>query len=169
MAIFSRRTLQRLIDENSSFLSKKKTKKHVDALNRADAESLGYEWEIVLLNVFHKLGHVRHEPPMGKTPDIDYASRSDPSQGFIADIVTVSNRGIDDQYPIQEIHILFSDIVYKRGLRNGAFGIFVGTEVDNKTWPRPNPRLKLPHRERLDAVVFNAAFYDFLEAIAHDP
>ncbi len=169
MAIFSRRTLQRLIDENSSFLSRKQTKKHADGLNKANAESLGYEWEIVLLNVFHKLGHVRHEPPMGKRPDIDFTSRSDMSQGFIADIVTVSDRGVDDRYPIQEFHIRFSDIVYKRGLRNGSFGIFVGAEVDNKTWPRPNPRLKLPHRERLETDVFNGAFYDFLEAIARDP
>jgi hypothetical protein len=169
MAIFSRRTLQRLIDENASFLSRKQVKKHVEALNVADEHSLGYEWEIVLLNVFSKLGDVRHEPPLGKTPDIHFISRSDSSQGFVADIVTVSDRGIDDRYPIQELHIRFSDIVYKKGLRNGAFSIFVGSEVDRNAWPRPNPRLKLPHRKQLDTVVFNKAFYDFLDAIALDP
>jgi hypothetical protein len=33
MAIFSRRTLQRLINENADFLNKTQTRKHIDALN----------------------------------------------------------------------------------------------------------------------------------------
>jgi hypothetical protein len=85
MTIFSRRTLQRLIDENASFLTRKQTKKHVDALNVADEHSLGYEWEIVLLNVFSKLGTIKHEPPLGKTPDIHFISRSDSSHAYSGD------------------------------------------------------------------------------------
>jgi hypothetical protein len=66
MAIFSRRTLQRLINENASFLTTKQLKKHVDSLNNADEHSLGAEWEVVLLNCFSKAGTVTHEPKLGK-------------------------------------------------------------------------------------------------------
>lgn len=169
MAIFSRRTLQRLINENASFLSKRQIKKHVDALNKADAESLGFEWEVVLLNVFNKLGTVRHEPPMGRTPDIHFISDNDPSQEFIADIATVSDRGVDDAVPIQALYIKFSDIVYERGLNSDRFNLLVGYEEDRKAWPRESPRLKIPHRSRLDTVVFNESFYDFLDSISQAP
>jgi len=104
MAIFSRRTLQRLINENAGFLTKKQVKKHVQALNRANPESLADEWEVVLLNVFSKLGSVIHEPDLGRRPDIHFVSTLDRSQEFIGDIVTVSDRGIDDRTPIQELH-----------------------------------------------------------------
>jgi hypothetical protein len=72
MAIFSRRTIQRLINENASFLTTKQIKSHVDNLNNGD---LGAEWEVVLLNVFSKLGRVEHEKNFnGKKPDIYFTS-----------------------------------------------------------------------------------------------
>jgi hypothetical protein len=46
MAIFSRRTLQRLINENAGFLTAKQLKKHVDSLNKADEHSLGAECRV---------------------------------------------------------------------------------------------------------------------------
>lgn len=169
MAIFSRRTLQRLINENASFLTKKQIKKHVDALNKADEQSLGFEWEVVLLNVFNKKGIVNHEPPMGRTPDIHFISEADRSQEFIADIATVSDRGVDEPVPIQALYVKFSDTIYRKGLNNDRFNLLVGYEEDRNAWPRENPRLKIPHRSQLDTVVFNKSFYDFLDAVSQAP
>jgi hypothetical protein len=169
MAIFSRRTLQRLINENAEFLSTKQLRIHVESLNKADEHSLGAEWEVVLLNVFSKLGTVTHEPRLGSRPDLHFASCVDTSQEFIADIATVSDRGVDDRFPIQALSVRFGDIIYKRGLNRSAFSLKVGSEFDNKVWPRPNPRLKLPHRSRLDRDVFNQDFFEFLDAIALAP
>jgi hypothetical protein len=169
MAIFSRRTLQRLINENAGFLSKQQLRKHVDALNKANEHSLGAEWEIVLLNVFSKLGTVTHEPKLGTRPDLHFVSNADKSQEFIADIATVSDRGVDDRSPILALRIRLSDIIYKRGLKNSAFSLKVGSEVDNKVWPRPNPRLKIPHRSNLDRDVFNKQFFQFIEAVSLAP
>lgn len=169
MAIFPRSTLQRLIDGNSAFLTRKQLRKHVDGLNNADEHSLGIEWEVVLLNVFSKLGGVTHEPKLGKRPDLHFIAHGSKSQEFIADIATVSDRGVDDRFPIQALSIKLSDIVYKRGLRNGAFSLRVGWEVENNIWPRPNPRLKIPHRNLLDRDVFNERFFQFLDAVSVAP
>ncbi|MDQ1637401.1 MAG: hypothetical protein QOF62_740 [Pyrinomonadaceae bacterium] len=169
MAIFSRRTLQRLINENARFLSKSQLKEHTRRLNKEDEHSLGAEWEVVLLNVFSKLGTVTHEPDLGTRPDLYFVSNLDKSHGFIADIATVSDRGIDEVYPIQALSIGLNDILCKRGLKTSAFGLRVGTEVSTKVWPRPNPRFKIPHRSHLDRDVFNEHFFRFLDAIALAP
>jgi hypothetical protein len=130
---------------------------------------LGIEWEIVLLNVFGKLGTVTHEPRMGKRPDIHFVSNTVRALEFIADIATVSDRGVADRFPIKALYVRFSDIIYKRGLKNGAFSLSVGTDVDNRVWPRPNPRLKIPHRSHLDRDVFNEQFFQFLDAVSLAP
>jgi hypothetical protein len=55
MAIFCRRTLQRLINENATFLTRKQLVSHVNKLNDGD---LSAEWEVVLLNVFSKVAFI---------------------------------------------------------------------------------------------------------------
>ncbi len=63
MAIFSRRTLQRIINENASFLTKEQQVNHVEKLNEGN---LSFEWEVVLLYIFSKFGKVTHEPKFEK-------------------------------------------------------------------------------------------------------
>ena len=65
MAIFSRRAIQRLIEENTAFLSRKQTQTHIAKLNLHNESILATEWEVVLLNAFSKLGTVKHEPNWG--------------------------------------------------------------------------------------------------------
>jgi hypothetical protein len=58
----SRRSLQRLINENSEFLLHRHTRKHVQRLNLMEHEiALATEWEVVLINSFFKRGKVDHE------------------------------------------------------------------------------------------------------------
>jgi len=95
MAIFSRRALQRLIAENTSILSKKQIRKHVDSLNRMDKErSLATEWEVVLINALSKLGSVVHEKNFGgpRRGDIYFEAKGNPTESFLADITTISTK-----------------------------------------------------------------------------
>ncbi len=46
MPIFSKRTLQRLIDENSRFLTKEQLLKHINGLNKSNEDSINFEWEV---------------------------------------------------------------------------------------------------------------------------
>src|SRR4051812_46226864 len=115
MAIFSRRTLQRLIHENAIFLTAKQTKDHVKRLNNKD---LSVEWEIVLLNVFGKLGTVIHEKKFnGKNPDL-YSISADEGFSFLADIKTVSDEGIDLKNPFEPLN----DRLHREVLRHDIKG-----------------------------------------------
>jgi uncharacterized protein (DUF885 family) len=117
MAIFSRRSLQRLITENSSFLLQKQTKKHVAALNRMYKElSLAVEWEVVLLNAFSKAGKVLHENDVSGTADIYFEAHQQSDQAFVADITTVSDKGLDEISPVEALDHELAKIVNGRSL-----------------------------------------------------
>ncbi|MCL4502674.1 MAG: hypothetical protein M1438_12620 [Deltaproteobacteria bacterium] len=96
MSIFSRRIIQRLINQNAQFLLKSQTQSHVNQLNLvANEATLAFEWEIVLLYAFSKVGKVIHEKNLGgKTnPDIYFESFAEQNNKFVAEIVTVSDKG----------------------------------------------------------------------------
>lgn len=95
MPIFSRRTVQRMMDENARFLSADQVASFSRKLNKADETSIHTEWEVALLNVLSRLGKVEHERQVGdKYPDIYLSSATDAGQILIADITTVSDTGL---------------------------------------------------------------------------
>jgi hypothetical protein len=61
MAIFARRTIQRMLRENSTFSEPAQLRDFARKLNKADQKSIHSEWELALLNVFAKRGQVAHE------------------------------------------------------------------------------------------------------------
>jgi len=166
MAIFSRRTIQRLIDENASFLTRKQLKSHVRRLNsNIPTEYLSAEWEVVILNAFNKLGTVHHEPDLGGrcTPDIMFTSIDESGDAFIADITAVSDDGISKQNPVDALfHELFS-LVEKYGLKMTYFSVEVGS-YDGTPYV-----LKLPGRSRFNEVIFTNSFHSFLSNIVASP
>ena len=122
MAIFSRRTIQRLINENAAFLTRKQLRSHVDRLNDGN---LAAEWEVVLLNVFRKLGNVAHEQDFkGKKPDLHFTSDNH-ALDFLADIKTVSDEGIELKNPQRQLNDRLHDEIAKHGIR-GAWGCAIG-------------------------------------------
>src|SRR5437870_10377211 len=98
MAIFSRRILQQIINENGSFLSEDQIKQQVDRLNvMLRTLKLADEWEIVLLNAFSKLGKVVHEDgKIAGTCDLYFESHEDPANTFLADITSISDAGFKE-------------------------------------------------------------------------
>lgn len=61
MSIFSRRAIQRCIDENASFLTTEQIGRHVKLLNQCDRASIATEWEVILLRAFSNIGNLIHE------------------------------------------------------------------------------------------------------------
>jgi hypothetical protein len=170
MAIFSRRTIQRLINENAEFLTKKQLKEHVRRLNRCDENFLDTEWEIVLLNAFSKLGKVIHEPKLkGTNPDIYFTSPTNPNQSFIADIATLSDKGFRKSYPAEDFHDRLIDLVYQRGLPLNSFSLHIDGDYSKVHRGGGKPILKLPTQPNFDKAVFNEKFYAFLDAVANAP
>jgi hypothetical protein len=172
MAIFSRRIPQQLINENNKFLSKNQSQKHVDGLNRAHKElNLAYEWEVVLLNALSKVGRVKHEKKFGgkNLTDIYFESSDNPDHNFVADITTVSDKGLKEQNPVEALWEHLSEILEDRGLRPNSFSLYVEDEMifDNQVIRKA--KLKLPGRSRFRQVIFDKKFDNFLSEILKDP
>ena len=98
MAIFSRRTIQRLFNENNRKFHFSVKTQHL-SLNAKPSgynkKFLSTEWEVVILNVFAKvftpLGKVTTEKQFngeGSEPDIIFESEKYPDTNFVADITT---------------------------------------------------------------------------------
>jgi hypothetical protein len=167
MAIFSRRTLQRLIGENASFLSKKQTRRHVDGLNRMNKErSLATEWEVLLINALNKLGNVVHEKDFGgsRRGDVYFEAKGNPTERFLADITTISSK----PDPYETLWDELMRIVAERGLRPNSFNLRVGVvnEVNHNVGSRV--RLKIPGRARFNQLIFNEQFERFLSLVSRN-
>ena len=129
MAIFSRRSLQRLLIENTEFLQPGQTRNHVERLNRMEIElTLATEWEVVLLNSLYKRGNVIHEKNFGgtKRPDVYWESRESPRHNFVADITAASDKGLDKQNPYDVLSAELRKLVRERNLSPVAFSLRVG-------------------------------------------
>jgi hypothetical protein len=189
MAIFSRRILQHLVNENAKFLKRRDTKKIVSHLNRMHEEmTLAPEWEVVIINALSKIGKVEYEMNFGGTrnPDICFSPFSESEESFAVDITTISDKGFDAANPIEELRTQVMDRVQERGLRLNSFHFFVdGTQGQKyrryhrltKTGRLSKPffqggkktLLRLPAKSRFREKIFNAEFEKFLNEIARAP
>lgn len=189
MAIFSRRILQQLVDENAKFLKTRHTKKIVSHLNRMHEElTLAPEWEVVIINTLSKIGNVDYERNFGgrRNPDICFTPFSEPQQSFAVDITTLSDKGFDAKNPIEELQSQVIDRVASRGLRLNGFHFKVGgtdgqkyrryhrlTKTGNLSKPffegGKKIELKLPGPSRFADKILNAQFDTFLDKIEKAP
>jgi hypothetical protein len=129
MAIFGRRTTQRLIDETAAVIKRRQIKKLVDDLNdMPSTQTLGPDWELLLLNLFSKIGRVEYEQSFGGNtkPDLFFQCRSHPEISFVADIRTVSDKGFKDANPFSVLLDELLNRVQNRGLRPLSFSLDVG-------------------------------------------
>lgn len=165
MAIFSRRTIQRLINENASFLTTRQIKNHVDNLNNGD---LGVEWEVVLLNVFSKLGRVEHEKNFnGKKPDI-YFTSEDHSLDFLADIKTVCDEGVELKNPQKQLDERLFKEIKEKNIR-GDWSYEIGGNHEEARKNGSMVQLKLPALARFDQEIFNESWEEFTSRVQKDP
>jgi hypothetical protein len=82
-------------------LLKTKLKKHVDALNRANEQSLDFEWEVAIIYGLSKLGNIQYEPDLGKRRRLDmiFNTHRPVEIAFAGDVMTVSDRGLHSENP----------------------------------------------------------------------
>ena len=172
MAIFSRRSLQRLLIENTEFLQPGQTRNHVERLNRMEIElTLATEWEVVLLNSLYKRGNVIHEKNFGgtKRPDVYWESRESPRHNFVADITAASDKGLDKQNPYDVLSAELRKLVRERNLSPVAFSLRVGANTTGHYKGGEKVRLKIPGRAHFGQRVFGPQFDGFLDALAKNP
>jgi hypothetical protein len=154
MPVFSRRVLQRLLDDTAEHVTKSQHARWLSLLNAADERSLDTEWEVVLLAALARLGEVTHEPPLqGKRPDLLFR---DENVEFVADIATVSDRGYEEA----NRRVTFERELWSRvraaGLSPAGFSYRIeGEEREGKM------RLLLPANDRWDDL-FDQNFKNLL-------
>jgi hypothetical protein len=101
MALFSRRALHRLLNQNAAFVSKQQNSTACGLLNEPHENYVATEWEQVIVNAASKFGIVRYEPQLGESnPDLLFRS-GDGSFEFIADVTAPSDKGFHDLNPIE--------------------------------------------------------------------
>lgn len=179
MAIFSRRTIQRLITENNSVFNMP-VREQIRLLNLKNEGNtfndkfLSREWEIVVLNAFAKYfkpyGKIIHEKKFNrKALDIYFESSENPELNFVADICSVSDSGRDREFPIEELEKRFVKFVFEKGLRANAFGIYVFGNDWQITRDQGGLVLYIPKVEEFDNKIFNQSFHDFLDEVELNP
>ena len=165
MAIFSRRTIQRMLNENAEFLTAKQLGQHVSRLNKEDFQSLETEWEVAVLNAFSKMGEVQHEPDFEGTGKLDllFIPNRDTKTRLVADITTVSDEGFENENPLKAFDIELKHRLDKAGLRVNSFGYSIKAHPLVKYGHKT--KLMLPPRGEFGQEIFNRKFKAFLNHI----
>jgi len=172
MAIFSRRILQQMIDSNTRMLTEDQVKKHVDALNRANEQSLDFEWEVAIIYGLSKLGNIRHEPDFGipgkqRRLDIIFDSNRPVEVAFAGDVMTVSDRGLHKENPQNFFTAELTRRIQKSGLPTQFFSYRINGNYDGSYGDR-KVRLLVPAKNKLREF-FGKRFQDFLSEVARFP
>jgi hypothetical protein len=82
MAVFSRRTVDRMLIENAAFSTEDQLDQVIARLNSTGFQALEAEWEVAVLNTFHKIGNVAHEPPLKGSAKLDLLFTADDGSTF---------------------------------------------------------------------------------------
>lgn len=154
--VFSRRALQRSINRLSAKLERRQLASIVDRLNRAGDARLPAMWELVLLDALAQVGTLRHEGqlPNGRRPDFEWTATASNGEGLliVGDVATVSDAGLDEQNPVEDLGAELSRLASKAGLDPNHFGYDVR---GGRVGPYGDARIKLslPSKGQLLALM----------------
>jgi hypothetical protein len=167
MAMFSRRALQRAINESLPYADRSKRSEWAKVLN--SPTSLKYiptEWELVILQSLAALGNLTHEPTLGgeTKPDIQFES---PALTFVADVATISDRGLHDRNPIRALEDELRKRWQSSGIIAGGFAFHAGTRHYSARGSKPP--VVVPPVSEFSSLIFNDRFDQFVHEVKASP
>jgi len=155
MAIFRRRVVQQALDAlGATVISSEQRTAIVRRLNSSWPQALAAEWEVVLLAALSTVARVQHENQFGSVrPDIFATAETghNPIE-FMAEIVTVSDKEVEDRNPVEFLFSEFHRIAHNCGCRDGGFDIRVG-DREIGSYPDKRTQLLLPPKGEIPAFV----------------
>lgn len=166
MAIFSRRTVQRMLQENSAFLTREQLDQQVARLNSNGFQPIDAEWEVAVLNAFSKGGGVEHEPSLDGPAKLDLLFTADDGSRFLADITSVSDEGFEEKSPVKAFYVELQERLRRAGLLYHGWTLSIGTHPAKYGEPRIPA---IPPRNEFVKEIFNANFKVFLRSIRDRP
>ncbi|AOE88106.1 hypothetical protein [Pseudomonas sp. TCU-HL1] len=149
--IFARRYLQRALNDLRSIIDSSTVKSLAHRLNRPGKDRLAVMWEVAVLHALSGLGNLRCELPLpsGRCPDLAFDNGD---LAFTADITVVSDEGLDEQNPFQELSNLIEACKTRLGLPIGGMELRAG-DCRELSARGTKTRLKLPPANRLAEFV----------------
>lgn len=116
--IYTRRTIQLCLNE-LDWLPRRDLRKIVAKLNDPSPGRLPTMWEVFILGALSQLGTVEYERqyPNGKQPDITFDGDG---LTFAADVTCISDRGLDEANPVQELVAAIEESKERLGLPAGG-------------------------------------------------
>ena len=164
MPIFSRRIVQRLLDENRAFLAESIVSDHVRRLNAQDESSIAAEWEIALLNAFSKIGKIDYQTEITGSARPDVSFRSEMTMPFVAEITTVSDENYNKENPVDYFYAHLADFFRRRGLSMKGITVEVDSEELGQYGDK-RVRLKLPPKKDVPSFVKKNSTLSFVVVI----
>lgn len=149
--IFARRRLQKLLNELRPVLGGKAVDEFAKRLNSPVADRMAAMWEVVVIHSLHMQATIRNEAPIGSGRRPDLHVRTDKLE-FVADIVSVSDEGLDDNNPYFALSQMVETAKNKLGLPIGGVDIRVDSKRESSR-RGIKTTLHLPHRSKLQAFV----------------
>ena len=152
--VFSRRSIQRFINALSKTLPTEAVEELVEKLNHNDRASLSFEWETAIMFALGQFGKVDYECDHGGTRYADVTfSLSDPNiVSFVAEITTVSDRGLEEENPVSFLLNLLHEKAHTLGL-TGGFQYRIEGDYPGKHYGDRKVQLAMPHKKQLRAYL----------------
>jgi len=169
--VFSRRDLQRSIKRLQGILSHEQLSGLIRKLNIPNEQRLPTMWELVVLDAFAQLASVRHEVPLpsGKRPDllVYFQSAAGVELAVIGDVLTVSDKGLDESNPVDVLFEQAPVIARKHGVDPDKLAYKINGGRTGKRG-QVKVQLALPNRGQMIALL-HSEIVPWLKSIATKP
>jgi hypothetical protein len=145
MAIFSRRLVQQMLNENAAFMTTEALGQQVSRLNAKGFQIIDTEWEVATLNAFSKVGIVEHETTLGGASRTDLLFIHRDGSQLVADIATVSDEGHEAKTGVRASEVQLKERLKNEGLLFKGWSLSVGSHATKRYGEQPKQRF---HRAR---------------------
>lgn len=148
--IFARRALQRRLSELRRSLPTAEVDRLAVRMDKANRDRTAAMWEVVVVHALQQLGEVQLETPLisGRRPDIAFSGPI----AFTTDVTTVSDEGLDEANPFQDLMEKIEAAKTTLGLPIGGVDLQI-LEKEVLIAGGKKRQLRLPLRGRLDDLV----------------
>src|SRR6266567_3764041 len=162
--MFSRRDIQRSVNELARVLSVAQLELLVRRLNSRSLEQIGAEWEAIVLAAIGRVAQLKYEHNSGGTsrPDI-LASLDNPQLDFVADVCTASDADMEEVNPVEFLREQI--VVAARKLGMTGAGLFLKVDRMEPKGKRQRSFLALPSKGEVPGFV-RVNIQPFLEQVA---
>ena len=155
MALFSRRTIQSMVDEISDIITRNQLKNLVNRLNLPSSQAVDAEYELAVLLSLSKLGSISHEPDLGGSSRADVLFRvtDGESDEFVADITCISQQGLSDRQPLHFLETEFGRLIESHGIKFRGFHFQIAHSEDGSFYDDDRKvTLKIPGNNEITRI-----------------